>query len=57
MLTIEQAAEIKRLAIEANETDARNGLIPRRCDDPAVLARVVAVVCSTPEGSGADAVA
>jgi hypothetical protein len=57
VLTIEQAAEIKRLAIEANETDARNGLIPRRCDDPAVLARVVAVVRSTPEGSGADAVA
>jgi hypothetical protein len=45
-----QAAEIRRQAIQANEDDTQAGLIVRRCDDPAVLARVVAVVRSTPEG-------
>jgi hypothetical protein len=55
VLSIEQAADIKRLAIEANETDARNGLIPRHCDDPAVLARVVSVLRSTTEGVVVDA--
>jgi hypothetical protein len=50
-----QAADIKRLAIEANEADAREGLIPRHCDDPAVLARVVSVLRSTTEGVVVDA--
>jgi hypothetical protein len=55
VLTIEQAADIKRLAIEANEVDARNGLIPRHCGDPAVLGRVVAIIRSTAEGVVVDA--
>ena len=55
MLTIIQAADIKRLAIEANEADAREGLIPRHCTDPAVLARVVSVLRSTTEGVVVDA--
>ncbi len=36
-----QAAEIRRQAIQDNEADARAGLVPRHCDNPAVLARVV----------------
>jgi hypothetical protein len=55
VLSIEQAADIRRQAIEANETDARNGLIPRRCDDPAVLARVAAIIRATTEGVVVDA--
>jgi hypothetical protein len=55
VLTIEQAADIKRLAIEANEADALAGLIPRRCDDPAVLARVAAIIRATTEGVVVDA--
>jgi hypothetical protein len=55
VLTATEAADIKRLAIQANDADAQRGLIARRCDDPAVLARVVAVVRSTPEGVVADA--
>jgi hypothetical protein len=51
LLTITQAAEIKRLALEANKADARAGLIPRHCTDPAVLARVVSVIRSTTEGT------
>lgn len=54
MLTITQAAEIKRLALEANKADARAGLIPRHCTDPAVLARVVSVIRSTTEGDEPD---
>jgi hypothetical protein len=50
-----QAADIKRLAIEDNEADARAGLIPRHCTDPAVLARVVSVLRSTTEGVVVDA--
>ena len=55
MLSTTQAAEIRRLAIEANEADARDGLIPRHCNDPAVLARVVSVLRSTTEGVVVDA--
>jgi hypothetical protein len=57
-----QAAEIRRQAIEANEREAREGLMPRRCSDPAVLARIVSLLDQAPaprvEGEGeADAVA
>jgi hypothetical protein len=55
VLTIEHAADIRRLAIAANEADALAGLIPRHCVDPAVLARVVSVLRSTTEGVVADA--
>jgi hypothetical protein len=55
VISTAQAADIKRLAIEANEADAREGLIPRHCDDPAVLARVVSVLRSTTEGVVVDA--
>jgi hypothetical protein len=55
VLSAAQAAEIRRLAIEANEADARDGLIPRHCNDPAVLARVVSVLRSTTEGVVVDA--
>ena len=55
MLSTIQAAEIRRQAIEANERDARDGLIPRHCTDPAVLARVVSVLRSTTEGVVVDA--
>jgi hypothetical protein len=49
VLSTAQAADIKRLAIEANEADTLAGLIPRHCDDPAVLARVVSVLRVTTE--------
>lgn len=61
MLTIAQAAEIRRQAIEANEREAREGLMPRRCSDPAVLARIVSLLDQAPaptarvEGVMADA--
>jgi hypothetical protein len=55
VISTAQAADIKRLAIEANEADVREGLIPRHCDDPAVLARVVSVLRSTTEGVVVDA--
>jgi hypothetical protein len=55
VISTAQTADIKRLAIEANEADAREGLIPRHCDDPAVLARVVSVLRSTTEGVVVDA--
>jgi hypothetical protein len=55
VLTIEQAADIRRLANEANEADALAGLIPRHCADPAVLARVVSALRSTTEGVVVDA--
>lgn len=52
VLTHDQAAEIRRLAIQANEREAREGLMPRRCADPQVLARVVAIMRSTDSGEG-----
>lgn len=55
MLSTTQAAEIRRLAIEANEADARDGLISRHCNDLAILARVVSVLRSTTEGAVVDA--
>jgi hypothetical protein len=60
LLTIAQAAENRRQAIEANEREAREGLMPRRCSDPVVLARVAALIYEAPaparvEGVMADA--
>lgn len=48
MLTPTQAAEIRRQAIEANEREAREGLMPRRCSDPAVLARIISLLDQAP---------
>lgn len=52
-----ELATIRRRAVEDNERDTRLGLMPRHCDDPALLARVAGLLAATLAREGGERVA